>query len=296
MYRNQFPRHLVALNIGAIPYLLGRTMSVTVQVRQDELGRKNAGQCKIQIGHRRCDPFFDHVRFGRSCGNKVLYYCRYISRRLGFLRVEFSLQEPGRLRRGRRTIRLDIHSRSCRDGHLDLGARRHRSGSRFVSRRHDEWGRNDRLARRHGARVPFRLRWRSEQRAGPEPWTFGIVGGRYALTFTGGGTESVAAGSDYFLSIIIGGDWSNPLSHTPVLYSPDYTLDLDFQYFGGGNRTEVQLEMPRYLQDNATISFSLLGDAAPVPEPASYALMAMGFLSLGLLRLALKSERAASVS
>jgi hypothetical protein len=169
MYRNQFPRHLVALNIGAIPYLLGRTMSVTVQVRQDELGRKNAGQCKIQIGHRRCDPFFDHVRFGRSCGNKVLYYCRYISRRLGFLRVEFSLQEPGRLRRGRRIIRLDIHSRSCRDGHLDLGARRHRSGSRFVSRRHDEWGRNDRLARRHGARVPFRLRWRSEQRAGPEP-------------------------------------------------------------------------------------------------------------------------------
>jgi hypothetical protein len=132
---------------------------------------------------------------------------------------------------------------------------------------------------------------------GQSLWTFGIVGGRYALTFTGGGTESVAAGSDYFLSIIIsGGDWSNPLSHTPVLYSPDYTLDLDFQYFGGGNRTEVQLEMPRYLQDNATISFSLLGDAAPVPEPASYALMAMGFLSLGLLRLALKSERAASVS
>jgi hypothetical protein len=127
--------------------------------------------------------------------------------------------------------------------------------------------------------------------------TFGIIGGRYALTFTGGGTETVAAGSDYFLSIIIYGDYSSPSSHTPILYSPEYTLITNFQYFAGGGRTGVELEMPRYIQEDATISFSLLGDVAPVPEPASFALLIMGFFSLGLIRLALnrKAESRASV-
>ena len=106
----------------------------------------------------------------------------------------------------------------------------------------------------------------------------GVVGGRNALTFSGGGTGTVANGARFVSIASITGDFSSPLLHTGLSFSPGYVLDENFTFSGG--QTRVVVETNDYIGVDPNLSFSLLGGAVAVPEPASFAIVSMTLLGL----------------
>lgn len=108
--------------------------------------------------------------------------------------------------------------------------------------------------------------------------TPGIVGGKYALTFAGGGTGTVGNGARFVSIASITGDYSSAASHTGLSFSPGYVLDENFTFAGG--QTRVVVETTNYTGVDPNLSFSLLGGGVAVPEPASFAIVGMGLLGL----------------
>lgn len=112
--------------------------------------------------------------------------------------------------------------------------------------------------------------------------TYGVVNGHYALTFTGGGTNLVDNGGRFFSSVVIDGNWSDAASRTLASFDPGYSIDQNFIYDSVSNKTTFTIETTNYQANNPTISFSLLGALAPsVPEPATWAMMIVGFGAIG---------------
>lgn len=110
--------------------------------------------------------------------------------------------------------------------------------------------------------------------------TPGVVGGRYALTFNGGGTNILNNGGTFTSIVRILGDWSATGSHSAAVYDSSYTILDDFTFAGG--YTTFSVANTDYQGANPGISFSLLGgQVTPVPEPASWAMMIVGFGVIG---------------
>ncbi len=108
--------------------------------------------------------------------------------------------------------------------------------------------------------------------------TPGIVGGRYALNFAGGGTGTVANGARFVSIASITGDFSDPSMHTGLSFSPGYAVEENFTYAGG--QTRVVIETTNYTGVDPNLSFALLGRASAVPEPKSLFVLAVGLLGL----------------
>ena len=114
--------------------------------------------------------------------------------------------------------------------------------------------------------------------------TFGVLGGHYALTFSGGGTNLVDLGGRFFSSVVIDGDWSDPLSHTTATFAPGYSIDTDFVYDSISDKTTFTIETNDYQTDvNPSIAFSLIGGSTgAVPELSTWAMLLTGFGGLAL--------------
>lgn len=50
--------------------------------------------------------------------------------------------------------------------------------------------------------------------------TRSIIGGRYALTFSGGGTNFVSGGGSFVSDVFLSGDWTDPANRTSATFSP----------------------------------------------------------------------------
>lgn len=116
-----------------------------------------------------------------------------------------------------------------------------------------------------------------------------VVDGHQVLRFTGGGTGLIPTGARFYSSVVIQGDWSSPVSHSPVLYGAGYSLIQDFEY--DGFFTRFTIDTSSYNGTNPSIAFYLIG--APVPEPASGALLLSG---LGLVVLLSRRRQAAGAT
>lgn len=104
---------------------------------------------------------------------------------------------------------------------------------------------------------------------------YDIVGGHHVLRFNGGGAGLLEVGGSFFSRVVINGNWSNPDSHSSALYNPAFTLTDDFAYDAIADVTIYRVETTSYNGSNPGISFYLIG--APVPEPATWALLFAGF-------------------
>jgi hypothetical protein len=128
--------------------------------------------------------------------------------------------------------------------------------------------------------------WTYNTAAGPaETLSFGRVGDLATLNFNGGGGETgshVASGIGYFVYVYLPGDWSTPGTGTgDYLYNgvgsgfsiPTFTFDPVHGV------TTVFTENINFTGGNADLSFTLFGSA--VPEPSTWAMLMLGFASLG---------------
>jgi hypothetical protein len=114
--------------------------------------------------------------------------------------------------------------------------------------------------------------------------TFGT---RYALDFSGGGTNFVDLGGRFTSTVKILGDFSAASAHTAVSFGAGYALLQDFVFDAINNLTLVQVETTQYDGTNPGIHFLLLGDElrAHVPEPSMPFLMALALLALASMRM-----------
>ncbi len=110
---------------------------------------------------------------------------------------------------------------------------------------------------------------------------------RYALTFTGGGTNGVDDGGTFDSTVRILGNWSSPSSHGALTFGAGYTLIQDFVF--NGAFTTVEVQTTDFDGVNPTIDFTLYGSTVPVPEPSEWSLLVAGALVL-----AVRARRATS--
>lgn len=106
----------------------------------------------------------------------------------------------------------------------------------------------------------------------------GVMSGRYDLTFNGGGTGIVDTGGTFLSTVQILGDYSATTAHTIATFSSDYTVLQNFVYSAG--YTYFTVRTTNFQTNSPAISFSLLG-ASAVPEPATWAMMLVGFGMVG---------------
>jgi hypothetical protein len=121
-------------------------------------------------------------------------------------------------------------------------------------------------------------------------WTeSGVASGHKVLTFSGGGTNLDDVGAPYDLLVAISGNWSTAGTdtgdHTFLGIDPSFTVTQDFVYNAGLNETFFQAHAT-YDGVDPGLTFNLVGQA--VPEPASWAMMLVGFGGLGV---AMRSRR-----
>ena len=112
--------------------------------------------------------------------------------------------------------------------------------------------------------------------------TTGVVGGLHALSASRNPSGGVFAGSPYSLLVTMTGDWSAAGTatgqHELLSLDNDWTLDQNFSF--GSGLTTVSAHIDSYINDGAhdpNLRFRLFG-AAAVPEPGTFALMALALL------------------
>jgi hypothetical protein len=117
--------------------------------------------------------------------------------------------------------------------------------------------------------------------------TFGAQGGLHTLSFLGGGSVTGTGYSDigYFIYAHIPGNWTTIGTASGDL--GDLSVDPSFgpisvTFDSGSDTTTVSAINGDYQSGGATnLSFTLFGGPAGVPEPATWAMMLMGFGGLG---------------
>ena len=126
-----------------------------------------------------------------------------------------------------------------------------------------------------------------------------VLGGHEVLHFSGGGTGLLDQGGIFVDNIFISGDWSAAGlfagAHTGLTFDPSFTLINDFVYNAALDATLLTISTGSYSVD-PNINFYLVGDrvAGPgVPEPATWAMMRIGFGGLGA---AMRRRRAGPVT
>ena len=118
--------------------------------------------------------------------------------------------------------------------------------------------------------------------------SLGVLGGRNALLFSGGGSAIVEAGGRFLSSVVIAGDWSSLANRTAAAFNSNFNVLDNFSF--DGTNTRFTVETSNYLLgQNPQISFALLGGG--VPEPASWAMLIAGF---GLVGAAARRRRVVS--
>jgi hypothetical protein len=114
-------------------------------------------------------------------------------------------------------------------------------------------------------------------------WTkSGVANGHKVLTFLGGGTNFDDVGAPYDLVVAISGNWSTAGTaagdHTFLGIDPSFAVISDFGYNAGLNETFF-VAHATFNGNNPGLSFNLVGQA--VPEPATWAMMLVGFGGMG---------------
>ena len=123
----------------------------------------------------------------------------------------------------------------------------------------------------------------------------GVAGGLRTLTFTGGGAVTNAGTIGYYIFVYLPGDWTTSGTSTGDYtfngVGPDFSTPT-FTYNAGV--TTVESFATAYNSDTGDVtnlSFTLYGGPA-VPEPATWAMMLVGFGGLGA---AMRSRRKLAV-
>ena len=110
-----------------------------------------------------------------------------------------------------------------------------------------------------------------------------VMFGHNVLHFSGGGTGFLDTGGIFVDNIFITGDWSglgtNAGNHTGLTFASGYSVINDFIYDPMHNWTLLTISNGSYAGINPGIDFFLVGGA--VPEPATWALMLLGFGLVG---------------
>jgi hypothetical protein len=116
-------------------------------------------------------------------------------------------------------------------------------------------------------------------------WTQNAIAfGHHVLSFSGGGTNLDDVGQPYDLLVAISGNWSTAGTatgdHTFLGIDPSFTVIQDFVYDSGLNETFFTAHAT-YTGNNPNLAFDLVGP--PVPEPATWSLLILGFGAIGMI-------------
>ena len=124
-------------------------------------------------------------------------------------------------------------------------------------------------------------------------WTISTVANGYNVIafggvgsqgFGGGGSNLVSIGGIFTVEVFIDGDWQQGTASGDAYITnlaSGYNVVQDFVYNSRLNATLLAVSTGNFDGTNPALGFNLVGSAA-VPEPGTWALMAMGFAALGL--------------